>query len=118
MSRTLGDAATPFHILFVLELTARHADDSHSTKVRDGFRTEGYHSLSMIHSRTPDTEALPIAVPAPSSPQSTAPWPNLAGKQLSQSYNSNSSGKSSLTVAQSSQENSRVPLNKTARYNR
>ena len=77
---------------------------------------ERYHADGTIHSRTPDTEALPIAVPVPSSPQSTAPWPNLAGKQLSQSYNSSSSGQSSLTIGLSSQTNSRVPLNKTARY--
>lgn len=70
--------------------------------------------MILTRRRTPDTEALPIVVPATSSSQSTAPWPNLAGKQLSQSYNSSSSAKSSLTIEMPSQTSSRAPLNKTA----
>ncbi|CAF0811687.1 unnamed protein product [Rotaria sp. Silwood1] len=65
--------------------------------------------------RTPDTEPLPPPVPSTHSPQTTITTiPNLSGKQLSQSYSSGTSGKSSLNVGLSSQSNSSSPLNKTS----
>jgi len=64
--------------------------------------------------RTPDTEPLPQSTISTPSPQSSAIMPNLSGKQLSQSYNSGSSGKSNLSVGLSSQSDSYSSLNKTS----
>ena len=67
-------------------------------------------------SRTPDTEHVPHSTVSTPSPQPSTAMPNLSGKQLSQSYNSGSSGKSNLSVGISSQSNSYSSLNKTSRY--
>jgi len=60
--------------------------------------------------RTPDTEPLPQSTTSTPSPQPSAIMPNLSGKQLSQSYNSGSSGKSNLSVGLSSQSNSSLNI--------
>jgi len=64
--------------------------------------------------RTPDTEPLPQSIASTPSPQPSTAIANLSGKQLSQSYNSGTSGKSSITVGLSSQSNSHTSLNKTS----
>lgn len=66
--------------------------------------------------RTPDNESFPTSVTLPNSSQPSTTMPNLSGKQLSQSYNSGSSGKSTLSVGVSSHSNSHSSLNKTSRY--
>jgi len=69
--------------------------------------------------KTPDTELLPIpSAPSIPSMQSTTTTTttklnNLSGKQLSQSLNIGTSGKSNSAVALSSQSNSASTLNKT-----
>ena len=64
----------------------------------------------------PDSEHLPQSTASTPSPQSSTAIPNLSGKQLSQSYNSGTSGKSSLTVGLSSSPTGNPSLNKTSRY--
>jgi len=64
--------------------------------------------------RTPDIEPLSHSTASTPSPQSSTAIPNLSGQQLSQSYNSGTSGKSSLSVGLSSQSNSYSSLNKTS----
>jgi hypothetical protein len=66
--------------------------------------------------RTPDIESLAISAPPSPLPSSSTNVANLSGKQLSQSYNSGTSGKSSLGVNTSSQSDLNSPLNKTTRY--
>jgi hypothetical protein len=63
--------------------------------------------------RTPDNEPLPAYV---SSPQSSPAITNTYNKQLSQSSNNSTSGKSSLTIGISSQSNSFPSQNKISRY--
>jgi len=64
--------------------------------------------------RTPDTEIPPIAISCTPSP-SPQPLTNLSGKQLSQSFNSTTGGKSSLTVGGlSPHSGSYTSLNKTS----
>ncbi|CAF1188185.1 unnamed protein product [Adineta ricciae] len=61
--------------------------------------------------RVPDIEVRSSPIPPSSSPQSSTAMPNLSGKQLSQSFNSGSTSKSSLTVGLSSPSNSYSSLN-------
>jgi len=68
----------------------------------------------LMKRRTPDNEHPPRSTTSTPSPKSSTAIPNLSGKQLSQSYNSGTSGKSSLTVGLSSQSNPYSPLNKTS----
>lgn len=62
-------------------------------------------------SRTPDTESLPVPIPSTPSPQSSVAITNSYNKQLSQSLNNSTSGKSSLTVGLSTQTQ-----NKNSKY--
>ena len=64
----------------------------------------------------PDVERRSPSIPSTPSLQPLVTIPNLSGKQLSQSYNSGTSGKSSLTVGLSSQSNPYSSLSKTSRY--
>ncbi|UJR25287.1 hypothetical protein I4U23_006639 [Adineta vaga] len=65
--------------------------------------------------RVPDVEVRSPSTPSTPAPQPSTTMPNLSGKQLSQSYNSSSSGKSSLTVGlSSSPSNSYSTLNKSS----
>ncbi len=67
--------------------------------------------------RIADAEALPRSTASTPSPQPSTAMPNLSGKELSQSYNSGTSGKSNLSVGLSSQSGSYSSLNKISRYN-
>lgn len=66
--------------------------------------------------RIPDTELQPQSTASTPSPQPSITISNLAGKQLSQSYNGGSSGKSNLAVGLSTQSSSFSSLNRTSRY--
>ncbi|CAM2697197.1 unnamed protein product [Rotaria socialis] len=66
--------------------------------------------------RTPDHEPHPSSLAPTNGTQTLTTMPNLSGKQLSQSYNSGTSGRSCLSAGVSSQSNSHSSLNKTARY--
>jgi len=74
-------------------------------------------ALTAFLNRTPDTEPLPVSLPSTPSPQSSIAIINTSNnKQLSQSFNNSTSGKSSLTIGVSSQSNSFNLQNKTSRY--
>jgi hypothetical protein len=60
--------------------------------------------------RTPDNEQLPP------SPQPPVAITNTSNKQLTQSWNNSTSGKSSLTVGLSSQSNPFISPNKHSKY--
>jgi hypothetical protein len=64
--------------------------------------------------RTPDREPFSQPAASPPSRKSSITMPNLSGKQLSQSYNSGTSGQSNLSVGLSSQSNSSSSMNKTS----
>jgi hypothetical protein len=66
--------------------------------------------------RTPDIELPPPSASPTPSPQPSTAMGNLSGKQLSQSYNNSTGGKSSLTIGLSTQSNSCTSLSKTSRY--
>jgi len=66
--------------------------------------------------RTPDNEPLSISIPSNSSVQSSTTIINTSNRQLSQSFNNSTSGKSSLTVGLSSQSNLFNSQNKTSGY--
>ncbi|CAF5077627.1 unnamed protein product, partial [Rotaria magnacalcarata] len=63
---------------------------------------------------TPDHEPHPSSLTPTNGTQTLTTMPNLSGKQLSQSYNSGTSGRSGLSGGVSSQSNSHSSLNKTA----
>ncbi len=66
--------------------------------------------------RTPDSEPLPVPVPSTPSPQSSTAIINTSNRQTSQTPNSNTSEKSSLTVGLSSQSSIFNSQSKTSRY--
>ena len=66
--------------------------------------------------RTPDADPIPQSTASTPSPQSSTTITNLSGKQLSQSYNIGTNGRSSLNVGLSTQTTSLSPSNKTTRY--
>jgi hypothetical protein len=68
-----------------------------------------------LFNRIADAEGIPRSTGSTPSPQPSSAMPNLSGKQLSQSYNSGTSGKSNLSVGLSSQSSSYTSLNKISR---
>ena len=73
--------------------------------------------ILFLNIRTPDTEPIPPSLPSTPSPQSSITIINTSNnKQLSQSFNNSTSGKSSLTVGVSITIKSIYSQNKTSRY--
>ncbi|CAF4032551.1 unnamed protein product, partial [Rotaria magnacalcarata] len=70
--------------------------------------------IILTRRRTPDHEPHPSSLTPTNGTQTLTTMPNLSGKQLSQSYNSGTSGRSGLSGGVSSQSNSHSSLNKTA----